>query len=74
MLLGYTSFSILSALLPEQWDKRLFLIVGHFLLGLAPFLIGPSRLLHLPDSASLVGVGLFLGGGGRGVITCFTVA
>lgn len=49
------------------------MIGANFLLALAAFTIGPSQILHLPNSTSLIGVGLFLGGGGRGIIACFTV-
>lgn len=37
-------------------------------------MVGPSKLLHFPDSPHLVGIGLFLVGGCRGVIVGFSVA
>lgn len=49
-------------------------MAGNLLLALASFFIGPSQLLQLPNSASLVRMGLFFGGGGCGIIGCFTIA
>ena len=58
---------------PQYWDKRVFLVVGFFILAATPLLLGSSHLLKLPSSAGMIGVGLFLGGMGRGLVISFTI-
>lgn len=55
-------------------DKRKFLVMSYFILIIAPLLIGPSRLFHLPNKPNLVAVGLFLGGMGLAASINLTVA
>ena len=54
-------------LVPEKWDKRKFIVPAMLLTGFSSFMVGPSELLHLPNSESLIAVGLFLCGGARGI-------
>lgn len=64
--LGGTLIStILLLLVPENWEKRYFIIVGNLIMLFAPLLIGPSEVLSFPEDATLVAVGLFIGGLGR---------
>ena len=60
-------------LIPEKWDKRILLLISYFVLFIAPLMVGPSHLLHLPNSPALIGVGLFLIGVARAPVLSFTV-
>ncbi len=52
-------------------DKGLFLLVGYALVATGLFLVGPSRLLHLPDSLSLMQAGMFVIGVGKAPLASF---
>ena len=54
-------------LVPEKWDKRKFIVPSILLMGFFSFLLGPSRLLHLQNSSTIIAVGLFLCGTCRGI-------
>jgi len=43
-------------------EKRLVMIIACFLLGLSLFLVGPSRIIPLPESLKLMVIGQFLVG------------
>ena len=64
LLVGYAIFCLGASCLPKSWDRRTIIIAGNVLISLAPFVIGPSKLLHLPNTLVLIGIGLFVGGGG----------
>ena len=59
--------------IPEKWDKRIVLLLSYFILFVAPLMVGPSQLLHLPNSPVLIAIGLFLIGVARAPILSFTV-
>ena len=54
-----------SLIIPEKWDKRVLVIIVLWVNGISALLIGPSQLLHLPNSPVLIGIGLFIGGSTR---------
>ena len=53
--------------LPESWDKRKFICPSMMLMAVFSLLVGPSCIFHLPDNPYVVGVGIFLTEGARGV-------
>ena len=59
---------------PERWEKRRILILMHWVNIGAPLLIGPSKVLHLPNDPGLIGVGLFLGGTTRSLFAAYIIA
>ena len=48
-------------------------MISFFVLFDAPLMVGPSELLHLPNSPILIAVGLFLIGIGIGPLSIYTV-
>ena len=64
---------ITAMILPERWDLRPLLLASYFVQSAAPLMIGPSLLLHFPNTPTLVAAGLLLAGGARGVLVSFTV-
>ena len=59
---------------PERTPKLPFLIAGSVILGVAPFLIGPSRLFQIPDTLEVQKAGLVLGGLGKALTVSFVTA
>ena len=64
---GGTISMAMVMLLHEERDKRKLIAGAMFLMGVFSFLVGPSSLLHFPDSLIVMGIGLTLGGACRGV-------
>lgn len=58
---------------PEKWEKRYFIISGNIMIVLAPLLIGPSKVLSIPETPFLVGIGLFIGGVSRSMIGSYSI-
>lgn len=70
-LLGTVSFGLAGLFFPEHWEKRKIVIVLLWINVVAPLLIGPSRVMNLPDNKALIGVGLFLGGSTRSLLGAY---
>ena len=71
--LGILTGIALLLLIPENHDKRPYIILGSAVLAFGALFVGPSKILHLPDYSSIIASGLFIGGLGRGVITGFSL-
>ena len=74
LFFGQIVTGVISLGIPENRDKRPVLLVSYFLQFTAPLMVGPSEVLHFPNTPGLVGGGLFLGGGGRGLMVGFTAS
>ena len=59
---------------PEKWEKRNLVMAMLWMNFVAPLLIGPSRLLRLPDSSLTVAMGLVLGGSTRSLMAAYIIA
>ena len=55
-------------------EKRWVILMGNFFMVSGIICIGPSKMLHLPNYYSMVMLGLFMGGFGRGLIGGFPAA
>ena len=53
--------------LPESWDKRKFICPSLLLTAVLSFMIGPSSIFNFPDSPLLIGLGILLHCGARGI-------
>ena len=53
--------------IPDDWDKRKFTAPAMLLMAVFSFLVGPSSLFQLPNSPTLIGAGILVGGVCRGV-------
>ena len=53
--------------LPNSWDKRKFICPAMVLMAVFCLLVGPSSIFHMPKTPFIVGLGIFLTGGARGV-------
>ena len=73
-LAGTIIVGSIGMMVPENWDKRKFLIVMLWINVVAPLLIGPSKVLHLPDEPVMIAVGLALGGSTRSLMSAFIIA
>ena len=56
--------SVFLLLVPHKTDKYFFILVGYLLLTVGTFLTGPSKLLGLPNSLSLMKAGMCVCGVG----------
>ncbi len=63
--------TFISLSLPAKLEKRVIIILGNVLMSVGLIFVGPSHLLHIPNSPSLVAMGLSLGGFGQGLAAGF---
>ena len=54
--------SIFCAFLQNESDKSVLILISLFLCSVSLLLIGPSQILHIPQTKEIIAVGLFLGG------------
>ena len=59
---GALTCSLIGICLPQTSDKRIPVLISLFICSFALLLVGPSSLLHIPQTKAIVGVGLFLVG------------
>ena len=62
--------SLLVKHIPKKIERRVTLMLSCFIAAIAFFCIGPSTLLHFPDSTVLMGLGQFLSGMTYTLICC----
>ena len=72
-LLGTVVLGLAGIFFPEEWEKRKIVILLLWVNVAAPLLIGPSKVLHLPNNHILIGIGLFLGGSTRSLLGTYIV-
>ncbi len=54
-------------------DKRILITPGLFVFTLGVYFLGPSLLLHIPNTVEVVVVGLVLFGMGKSMMQCYVV-
>ena len=60
--------NLLFVLIPDRFNKVIFLVFGGFVLAIGAFLTGPSRLFGLQNNANLTSTGLVIAGIGKGLL------
>ena len=73
-LAGTIVVGVVALFFPEQWEKRKLVVAMLWMNFVAPLLIGPSKVLHLPDEPGLIGAGLALGGSTRSLMAACIIA
>ena len=66
--------TLIMLFVPHQTNKAPFILVGFLILTIGCFLTGPSNLLGLPNSLSLMRAGMVSAGVGRALISSFQSA
>jgi MFS family permease len=63
--IGYALASPLSAMLTKTFSRRYLIMASFTIVGIGSLLVGPSRLLGLPENPWLMGIGMFITGMGN---------
>ena len=77
--LFFFNFTVLVALVtlsllfvPTKVRKTLFILVGNFIIVIGSLLAGPSKLLGLPNTLTLMRTGMWTAGTGRALMESFS--
>ena len=72
-LCGTVIMAAFSFAVPENWEKRILIIILVWINACSALLIGPSQILQIPNNPVIIGIGLFLGGSTRTLTGAYLV-